>query len=163
MTDCHTLDLPNVPPVGLTPSHAITLSTHTMEFGDGVAVVAARGEVDLATAPLLGAALTLAANDPAIRLLVCDLSEVGFLSCAGVGMLVDVRVLLAGRGSALRVVTRNSTVLRVLAVTDLLDILGVCGDRAAALATDRLGPGGATSAGLGGRADLEDELAPGAL
>lgn len=137
MTDFSTLERPDALPVGWTPFPAIRLSIQTAEFGDGVVIVAARGEVDLATAPLLGEALELVIRDPATRMLVCDLSEVCFLSCAGMTVLVNARVRLAGRGGVLRVVTRHPAVLRVLAITGLHDSLGVCADRMAALAGDQ--------------------------
>lgn len=100
---------------------------------DDVVLVSVIGEVDLATVPPLHAALSRAAADPFVRLVVCDLSMVSFFGCSGVSVLLDARSALVARGGALRLVARNHAVLRPLTVTDLLDLLPVSPDVRTAL------------------------------
>jgi anti-sigma B factor antagonist len=114
-----------------TPDPRLELSTHSP--GAGVAVVSAEGEIDLANRDALGAALAPMAADPTVRLLVCDLSGVTFLACSGLSVLLDVKAELAARGAALRVVTADPTVLRMLDVTGQLAVLDVRPELAAAL------------------------------
>lgn len=98
-----------------TPDPRLALRTYSPYAG--VVVVSAEGEIDLANRDALGTALAPTAADPAVRLLVCDLSAVTFLSCAGLSVLLDVKAELEARGSAVRVVTADPTVLRVLDAT----------------------------------------------
>lgn len=114
---------PTTPPKPRSPT-----SARVTRLGARVVVVAARGEIDLVTAPVLRSALALVAQDPAIRLLVCDLGEVTFLDCPGLSVLLEIQAQLTSRGAHLRVVTGESPVLRVLTVAELSDTLGVCAD-----------------------------------
>lgn len=91
----------------------------------GVIVVSIVGDIDLANRTELAAGLSPAVTDPDLRLLVCDLTMVGFLACTGVSVLAEARSDLTARGGELRVVATSPSVLRVLAVTDQLDLLGV--------------------------------------
>jgi anti-anti-sigma factor len=86
-------------------------------------VVRVSGEIDLATGAPLREALALAAADPTVRLLVCDLSDVTFLACCGLTMLLDARSTMDGR--ELRVVATEPLVLRLFAVTGVTDKLDV--------------------------------------
>ncbi|MFL6124561.1 anti-sigma factor antagonist [Actinophytocola sp.] len=95
---------------------------------DGVALVTATGEVDIATVPSLRAALAPLAADPAVRLLVCDLSKVTFFGCAGISVLLDARATLANRDARLRLVATGRVVVRPLAVMRMLDLLPVSPD-----------------------------------
>ena len=101
--------------------------------GAGVVVVSAAGEIDLANRDALAAALGPPAAEPAVRLLVCDLSAIGFLACSGLSVLLDVKAELAARGAALRVVTADPTVLRTLDATGQLAALDVWPDLTSAL------------------------------
>jgi anti-sigma B factor antagonist len=92
---------------------------------DGVAIVSVVGEIDLATVPILHKALAPVASDPAVRLLVCDLSSVAFFGCSGVSVLLDTRAVLVARGARLRLVADTHAVLRPLGVTGLLGVLPV--------------------------------------
>lgn len=92
---------------------------------DTVVVVRATGAIDLATAAPVREALELAADDPAVLLLVCDLSGVTFLGCNGLTMLLAALSTMDGRGGELRVVTTEPVVLRLFAATDLTEKLGV--------------------------------------
>jgi anti-sigma B factor antagonist len=129
-----------------TPDPRLVLRTHAP--GADVVVVSAEGEIDLANRDALGAALAPAAADPAVRLLVCDLSGVTFLACSGLSVLLDVKADLAAHGAVLRVVTADPTVLRMLDATGQRAALAVRPELAAALSSpvgeDELGPGGLT-------------------
>jgi anti-sigma B factor antagonist len=95
---------------------------------DGVALVTVTGEIDIATVPSLRGALSPLTADPAVRLLVCDLSKVSFLGCAGTSVLLDTRAALTARGARLRLVATGRVVLRPLVVMRLLDLLPVSPD-----------------------------------
>ena len=114
-----------------TPDPRLALHTHSP--ADGVVVVAAKGEIDLANRDALAAALTPTTADPAVRLLVCDLSAVTFLACSGLSVLLDAKAELSARGAALRVVTADPTVLRMLDATGQRAALDVRTEPAAEL------------------------------
>jgi anti-sigma B factor antagonist len=80
---------------------------------DGVAVVAASGEIDLATASSFRTALIDAVADRAGDLVV-DLSDVTFMDSTGLGALVSARRRLALRGASLRLVGPAGGVRRIL-------------------------------------------------
>ena len=68
----------------------------SVQHRDGVVVLAVEGEIDIATAPVLDAAVAEAlAEKPAA--LVIDLSAVTFLASAGVRILVQTAEQLSGR------------------------------------------------------------------
>jgi anti-anti-sigma factor len=99
--------------------------------GDAV-VLAAAGELDLLSAPLLTDAIATALAD-APALLVVDLSEVSFLASIGITVLVEAR-RSAGPGTRFRVVAPEGGVVhRTLGLTGLHDALAVATTRAAAL------------------------------
>ena len=114
-----------------TSASRLALSTDLV--ADGVVVVAVDGEIDLANKDALAEALATVAADPGLRLLVCDLTTVSFLACAGVSVLVDTAAELDGRGALLRVVATDPTVLRVLDATGQRGPLGVRPHLSAAL------------------------------
>jgi anti-anti-sigma factor len=105
------------------PDPLLALRTYTP--GAGVVIVSADGEIDLANRDALAAALGPPAADPATRLMVCDLSALTFLACSGLSVLLDAQRELVARGAALRVVTADRTVLRMLEITDLRSALDV--------------------------------------
>jgi anti-sigma B factor antagonist len=94
----------------------------------GAALVTVMGEIDIATVASLKAALAPLTVDPAVRLLVCDLSEVSFFGCAGMSVLLDARAALVRRGARLRLVATSRLVMRPLALLRLLDVLPVSPD-----------------------------------
>jgi anti-anti-sigma factor len=110
------------------------LDLRTTTIAPGVVIVTAAGEIDLANRAALAEALSTAVSDLDIRLLVCDLTNVGFLACTGVSALLDVRSELDVQGAVLRVVATDPTVLRVLDATGQLEALGVRPTLASALA-----------------------------
>jgi anti-sigma B factor antagonist len=100
---------------------------------DGVAIVSVSGEIDLATAEEFRDSLSPHLSDPATSLLVCDMSQVGFLACSGLSILVDAQSALAVRGARLCVVANHPAVLRPARTTGLLDVLRVRPNLSAAL------------------------------
>ena len=91
---------------------------HVERVGD-VPVARLHGEVDLGRKAQIAAALA-AAVAPRDRGLVLDLSAVDYLDSAGVHLVHELTLTLAGRGQALRgVATPGATVLRVLELVDL--------------------------------------------
>jgi anti-sigma B factor antagonist len=101
---------------------------------DGVTLVTVAGEIDIATAPRLRVVLAPLSTDESVRLLVCDLSRVTFLSCGGMSTLFQAHHVTARRGARLRVVATEHAVRRPLAVTGLLAELAVTTDLGTALA-----------------------------
>ena len=91
----------------------------------GVIVVSVDGEIDLATVSDLRDSLAPHLSDPATRLLVCDMTQVGFLACSGLSALLDVRAELEARGGRFAVVANSPAVLRPVTVTGLRDVLTV--------------------------------------
>ena len=84
---------------------------------DGAFVLTAVGEIDLATAPRLGDAITAAA---AVRCVVVDLTEVTFIDSSGLNVLVQGRRNLARRDIALRIVSpEDRAAYRVFELTQL--------------------------------------------
>jgi anti-sigma B factor antagonist len=82
-------------------------------------VIAVRGELDLATAPLLRDAFESADREAGV--VVVDLSEVGFLDSSGLRVLAQCQRLLTGEDgpASLRLVVATDAVRRVLEVTGM--------------------------------------------
>jgi anti-anti-sigma factor len=95
---------------------------------DGVAGVAVRGEVELATAPALTAAL-----EEEIRrssgAFVVELVAVDFLDSSGVACLVRARALLGRDDRRLALVCPPGSVRRVLELTGIDELVPVYGSR----------------------------------
>jgi anti-anti-sigma factor len=100
-----------------------------------VCLVAPAGELDMATSPLLRDHLRRQTSDRPSHLLL-DLTAVGFISAAGITLIVDALRNDDGIHGRLQVVTPpGSPVLRALRLTGvhvLLDIHGTVGDALAA-------------------------------
>jgi anti-sigma B factor antagonist len=90
----------------------------------GVAVLAASGEIDVATAPELHDRLgKLLQGSP--ELLVVDLADVSFIDSTGLGVLVGaVRDVRAGGGD-LRLVVTQPQIIRLLEITGLDEVFNV--------------------------------------
>ena len=86
-------------------------------FGD-TATVRVSGELDVATAPVLGEELDRIAILPP-PVVVVELARVTFLGSAGLGVLVQARRDLAERGSRLVLAKANDAVLRVMRIVHL--------------------------------------------
>ena len=88
----------------------------------GVAVLGVAGEVDLATAPRLEAAIELA-FDPPVPRVVLDLSGVTFLASRGLAVLLDAHRRAAEHDVRLEVVVGGPPVRRVLEISGLIAVL----------------------------------------
>ncbi|MEV0763678.1 anti-sigma factor antagonist [Nocardia sp. NPDC050435] len=90
---------------------------------DGVTVLRIGGEIDVLTAPHLGAALDAAlAADAANHGVAVDLQAVTFLASAGLSVLAA-QVRQDPRESRIAVVADNSATLRPMQLTGLIDLL----------------------------------------
>jgi len=85
--------------------------------GDGEVVVAVRGEIDIATAPVLWE--TLADVLPDTTRLVVDLSETEFIDSTGLGVLVRALKRLRHHGGDLVLRSPRRNARKVLSVTCL--------------------------------------------
>ncbi len=107
----------------------------TIDLGGAIPVIRASGEVDVATAPQLGAVLGQVPAEAPV--LVVDLSEVTFIDSTGIGVLVagwkQIRDAHPDDGSMRLVVTRPQ-IVKVLEITGLNDVFGVYSDLADAVA-----------------------------
>lgn len=97
----------------------------------GAPGVAVRGEVDLATAPELGAALDAALADGA-GVFVVDLSDVSFLDSSAVNVLLRTRALLGRAERELVLICPPGPVLRVLELVRLVELVATFPSRQAA-------------------------------
>jgi anti-anti-sigma factor len=108
------------------PSLAVAVTDH----GSAV-VIAATGEVDTLTAPLLRDPLLAAVDDAALTVL--DLSGVQFLGSSGLAVLVEARGRAQEGGRRLRLVCEVRMVLRALEATGLRSLFEVVTDLPTAL------------------------------
>jgi anti-anti-sigma factor len=95
----------------------------TVEDRGEVCVVHADGEVDIATAPLLGRALEagLAGGRPTV---VVDLRQISFVDCTGIGLLTAARCRARDQGTRLRILAGRA-VARTAALLELTTALGL--------------------------------------
>jgi anti-sigma B factor antagonist len=104
-------------------SDLLTVDINTR--GDAV-VVSVRGELDLATVPVLRDRLdTVGEVSDAPSPLVVDLSAVTFIGSAGLALLVDLHNKCAERGTPLALVATGSVVPRAIQVTALDQVFAV--------------------------------------
>ena len=101
-----------------------------LEIGPGLAV---RGELDLATAPALEAALEEAIRE-SDGALVVDLCGVEFLDSSGLQVLLRVRARLGTEDRALALVCPFGRVRRVIELAGLSDVFALFESRDAARA-----------------------------
>jgi anti-sigma B factor antagonist len=105
------------------PSFALTVERY-----DSVATVVVSGELDLATAPRLSAAV---AEHGDAKLLVLDMNATTFIDSTGVRALLQAERHSLGSGSRLVVVAGDGAVRRVLELCGLDGRLTVVADRPA--------------------------------
>jgi anti-anti-sigma factor len=98
--------------------------TTTPDAGAGAVHLRVAGEVDLETAPQLGAALDelVTATDGDLRV---DCAEVAFIDSSGISVLVAAEQRLAGTGRKLVLRDASEQFRQVLAVTALDDVFVV--------------------------------------
>jgi anti-anti-sigma factor len=111
--------------VPLRPERSWTVAPLDVRTGTtpaGARVLAVAGEVDLATAPQLDAALAGLLSADRARV-VLDLSEVTFLASRGIAVLIDAHERALDRGVELHLVVTRPQVHRILEMTGLLAVL----------------------------------------
>jgi anti-sigma B factor antagonist len=99
----------------------------------GVEMVMVEGELDIASAPRLISVLNRAVQE-ALRSLVVDLSHVDFMDSTGLALLINAHRRLTRRSKGFAVVCPPGPLWRVFEVTDMVNTLHVCPDRASAWA-----------------------------
>jgi len=108
------------PQLVLSPDLLLTVAVEAPE--PDVRVVRPRGEIDLATAPLLRDALHAALQDE-LRLVAVDLDEVAFLGAHGLDALLDGHRAATARGVGFVLAGGHRPARRVLALTGLSGVL----------------------------------------
>jgi anti-sigma B factor antagonist len=98
---------------------------------DGYEVLAVEGEIDIATAPRMIAALNevLAAIESP---LVVDLSSVVFMDSTGLALLINARRRMMRRGHGFAIVCPAGPIARVFEIADMVERLRICPDRESA-------------------------------
>ena len=91
---------------------------------DAGPVIGVSGEIDLASAPYLGDALT-AAIDIGHGPVIVDLAEVTFMDSTGLGVMVSAHKRLARAGRQLRLRSPSAKVTRVVTVSGLDHLLQI--------------------------------------
>ena len=95
-------------------------------------VIAARGEIDLFTAPELKQVITDAIESGERRMAI-DLTEESFLDSTALGVLIGAVKRLRSRGGALAVVNTDSSIAKTFQITGLDQIFTIVPSRAEAL------------------------------
>jgi anti-sigma B factor antagonist len=95
----------------------VALSLHTRVESDRT-VLSVAGEIDLATAPLLRAALTDLIEQGNPHLLV-DLRQVDFLDCSGLNVLVGSHKCACAHEGSLELVITRERILTIFKITGL--------------------------------------------
>lgn len=98
---------------------------------DGVDVLMVEGEIDVATAPRLLAALNDAVAE-AVGSVIIDLTSVDFMDSTGLALLINAHRRLSRQRKGFAVVCPDGPLWRVFELTDMLDMLRVCPDRQSA-------------------------------
>jgi anti-sigma B factor antagonist len=100
----------------------------------GVQVLRVSGEIDLHSVPrfqdALEKAMTAAEREeaPSARMLVIDLSELGFMDSMGLGTLIGSTEEFREGGGEVRLVVLGGEVMRVLEITGMREVLRVYSD-----------------------------------
>jgi len=92
----------------------------TERIDDQRLVIRVSGEIDVYNAPTLGE--TVKAHTGSYRVIVVDLSEVGYIDSAGIGMLSGCQGHVEELGGQLRIVTTNERVLRAIRIAGVPDL-----------------------------------------
>jgi len=99
---------------------------------EAVVVLGAVGDIDAASAPVLGEGL-ITAIDGGRPVVVVDLTQVGYIDSVGLGTLVIGLKRAAERGVALRLVVTNPQIEKILRITGLLSVFQVYNDQQSAV------------------------------
>jgi anti-sigma B factor antagonist len=98
---------------------------------DGYVLLSVEGELDIATAPRMIAALNEALAEMAGPLVV-DLTEVVFMDSTGLALLMNARRRVVRLGQGFAIVCPGGPISRVFEIADMVDSLRVCRDRESA-------------------------------
>ena len=98
---------------------------------DGYELLSVEGELDIATAPRMIAALNEALADMEAPLVV-DLTEVVFMDSTGLALLMNARRRAVRLGQGFAIVCPGGPISRVFEIADMVESLHVCPDRASA-------------------------------
>jgi anti-sigma B factor antagonist len=98
---------------------------------DGYELLSVEGELDVATAPRMIAALNEALADMENPLVV-DLSEVVFMDSTGLALLMNARRRVVRRGQGFAIVCPVGPISRVFEIADMVESLRVYPDRESA-------------------------------
>ncbi len=92
--------------------------------GQGFVEIDVRGEVDLATAPLLRETLydAIAQGHSPI---VLDLSAVTFIDSTALGVLIGAQERSDGQGTELRMIVSESRIMKIFEITGLTDLFSI--------------------------------------
>ena len=99
--------------------------------GDGYDVLSVEGELDIATAPRMIAALNEALAEDDLALLV-DLTRVIFMDSTGLALLMNARRRATRGGRGFAIVCPSGPLSRVFEIADMVENLRVCPDRESA-------------------------------
>jgi anti-sigma B factor antagonist len=102
-----------------------TLTIDVTPLGEGsIALFSLRGSLDVATAPILRAALVESAEKDGHESIV-DLSALEFIDSTGLGALISAHKLALEHRGSVRLVVHEGQILRLLRITGLLEVLNV--------------------------------------
>ncbi|MBN6051553.1 STAS domain-containing protein, partial [Nonomuraea sp. RK-328] len=106
----------------------------TVETQPRRAVAHLRGEIDLATAELLKTSLDTMIEGPSVSALEVDLSQVSFIDCSGLRVLIAVKRSLQRRGGTFSLAHLSPSAQRLLTAAGLDDHLVECAHQRGPLA-----------------------------
>lgn len=109
-----------------------TFAISEISAGD-VTVLAVRGEIDVATAPVVARRLAKVLRAPRPRVVV-DLGETLFIDATGLAVLLSALRRITRVSGQLAIACANPTVLRIFEVTKTLSSFAILPDRGEALA-----------------------------
>lgn len=109
-----------------------TATSKTLE--DGVTLVTAAGELDMATASVLGDELAITGQPPAQALVLVDFSAVTFMDSSGLKVLLKAHALATKSATRLRFYGLTRPVRKLLEITGMTTVLDIHETRDAALA-----------------------------
>jgi anti-sigma B factor antagonist len=98
---------------------------------DGYELLSVEGELDIATAPRMIAALNEALADMESPLVV-DLSAVVFMDSTGLALLMNARRRVVRRGQGFAIVCPGGPISRLFEIADMVESLRVCPDEESA-------------------------------
>lgn len=99
---------------------------------DGCELLAVEGELDVATAPRMIAALNDAFANISLPLVV-DLSRVDFMDSTGLALLINAHRRVVKRGRGFAIVCPRGPLTRIFEIADMIQTLHVCPDRHSAV------------------------------